>query len=524
MATPKQSGLSPLAMIDSEEERQKFAEVQQLQQQLKEALDYRKGFYLDPTMLALAQGFATPTRTGSFFESAGIAAGRVAEAQEAERKRAQEIAQMRLEIAMGELGLQQQQRQAKQMSDYFAGRTPGVAGAPSAETGAPAVAGAMTGAPAAGGQPMPGAPKPQRPIPTQAEIESFRVTNPRFAEALERERKAALDAIKVTDTGVTTLTPGEGPGFKFEPRPGRPTVERFQPGVGTLLFTERDANTYDEALDALSRDPNNKDAQKEINRLIKKVRGEIKTTGPMTPAESEALKKYQETTETERAKAEQIRTQTAITGGQGARDRIPTYQSIAQFARDPDADKIFGIFANPKVSSAIAKIIQSKAQLPLGMSIEIPELEDALRNVNIPTNLIAKAQAAAALMANAQLFASKVNQGQGAVSDFERRLYGTSSFSMSDRPEALIYKAARFEAAARADEAVADALTDSGMTIDKFRKTEEYDRIRKEFDRKIKEIDAQFGGKGGSPKPVSPSGTVKPGGTLRGKLGIPERG
>jgi hypothetical protein len=95
MATPKQSGLSPLAMVEGEEEQQKFAEVQQLQQQLKDALDYRKGFYLDPTMLALAQGFATPTKTGSFFESAGIAAGRVAEAQEAERKRAQEIAQMR---------------------------------------------------------------------------------------------------------------------------------------------------------------------------------------------------------------------------------------------------------------------------------------------------------------------------------------------------------------------------------------------------------------------------------------------
>lgn len=521
MATAKQSGLSPLAMVEGDEEQQKFAEVQRLQQQLKDALDVRKGFYLDPTMLALAQGFATPTRTGSFFESAGIAAGRAAEAQEAERKRAQEIAQMRLEIAMGELGLQQQQRQAKQMSDFFAGRTPGVTGAPSAEIGAPAVAGSMTGAPAAGGQAMPKATQPQ--IPTQAEIEAIRVSNPRFAEAMERQRKSALDAIKVTDTGVTILTPGQGPGYRFEPRPGRPTVERFQPGVGTLLFTENDAKAYDEALDDLSRNPSNIDAQKELNRLVKKVRGEIKTTGPSTPAEAEVQKKYQETTETERAKAEQSRTQTAITGGQAARDRIPTYQSLAQFARDPDADKIFGIFANSKVSSAIAKIIQSKAQLPLGMSIEIPELEEALRNVKIPPNLIAKAQAAAALMANAQLFASKVNQGQGAVSDFERRLYGTSSFSMSDRKEAIIYKAARFEAAAIADQAVANALTDNGMTIDKFRKTKEYDEIRKEFDRKIKEIDAQFGGKGGSPRPVSPSATVKPYSTLRGKLGIPEK-
>jgi hypothetical protein len=133
------------------------------------------------------------------------------------------------------------------------------------------------------------------------------------------------------------------------------------------------------------------------------------------------------------------------------------------------------------------------------MSIEIPEIEDALRDVGIPPRLISKAQNAAALMAQAQLAASRAMQGQGAVSDFERRLFSTSSFSMSDRPETIIYKAQRFKAAAKADKEVADALLDTGMSLDQFRRGKDYERIKKEFDDEIRRIDAQFGGRGAAP-------------------------
>lgn len=477
-------------------------------------------------MLAIAQGFAAPTRTGSFFESIGTVAGNLGRVQEEERKRAQEIAQMRLELAMGELGLQQQQRQSKEVAEFLAGRTPGTPAAPS--SGAEGAAGA---APSAGA--APGAvPVNSRPI-TPDLIERVRITNPRLAETMERIVKSERDRYSTsaegrvfdkdtvqylnlwipgqkqerTDTpfGIFMMTPYEADQLRLATSQGkgREWMQNWRSGAGSAAVP----------VTALGEAPK------------KPGEAPAKPAGRLSVPEAEAEQKRLATEAEETTKAQVKRTQAAIEGGSAASDRMPLYSSIEQFATDPDANEIFGIFATPKASSAILKLIQSKIQLPFGVSIEIPEIEDALRGLNIPPRLIAKAQSAAALMANAQLLASKVNQGQGAVSDFERRLFGSSSFSMSDRPEALVYKSQRFSAAARADKAVADALLDNGMSLDRFRRTDEYKSIREQFEAEIKRIDAQFGGRGGAPRTSpTPSGGAAPSGRpspLRQRLGLP---
>jgi len=102
--------------------------------QLIKSLDARqeKPFF-DPTYLAAAQGFLTPTKTGNFFESLGNVAGNVAKAQEAEQNRALETAKARLDLAG--MGIQQaNQRAAMQM--YQDGAAPSSA-PPSAPPSAP---------------------------------------------------------------------------------------------------------------------------------------------------------------------------------------------------------------------------------------------------------------------------------------------------------------------------------------------------------------------------------------------------
>lgn len=530
MATAKATTTSPLAAVQGEEEERKLAEVRQLQQQLKDALDYRKGFYLDPSMLAIAQGFAAPTRTGSFFESLGTVAGNLGRAQEEERKRAQEIAQMRLELAMGELGLQQQQRQSRETSEFLAGRMPGVSAAPSG--GAEGAAGATPSA-GAGAAPSAGAgaaPVNSRPI-TPDLIERVRITNPRLAETMERMVKSERDRYSISMQGIVfDKDTGQ---YLNMPIPGQ-KQEQYETPYGRFMMTPYE---YDQLRNAIT--------QGKGEQWMRDWRGGAgaaaapqgkpgeapgrpapsRPAGRLSVPEAEAEQKRLATEAEETTKAQVKRTQAAIEGGSAATDRMPLYSSIERFATDPDANEIFGIFATPKASSAILKLIQSKIQAPFGVSIEIPEIEEALRQVNIPPRLIAKAQSAAALMANAQLIASKVNQGQGAVSDFERRLFGSSSFLMSDRPESLVYKSQRFSAAARADKAVADALLDNGMSLDRFRRTDEYKAIREQFEAEIKRIDAQFGGKGGAPRiSPAPSGGAAPSGRispLRQRLGLP---
>ena len=66
---------------------------------MKQALQDRKG-RIDPTFLALAQGFLAPTRTGSFGESLGTAAGAFGKAQEAEADRNAQLAKMRYELSL----------------------------------------------------------------------------------------------------------------------------------------------------------------------------------------------------------------------------------------------------------------------------------------------------------------------------------------------------------------------------------------------------------------------------------------
>ena len=55
---------------------------QEALRKLNESLDLRKNRTFDPMLLAAAQGFLAPTKTGSFMESLGRVAGAVGEAQE----------------------------------------------------------------------------------------------------------------------------------------------------------------------------------------------------------------------------------------------------------------------------------------------------------------------------------------------------------------------------------------------------------------------------------------------------------
>lgn len=87
---------------DTEEYKKARAEVDAARETMRLALENRKG-RIDPAMLALAQGFLAPTRTGSFGESLGAAAGAYAKAQEGEENRQAQLAKMRYELANARL-------------------------------------------------------------------------------------------------------------------------------------------------------------------------------------------------------------------------------------------------------------------------------------------------------------------------------------------------------------------------------------------------------------------------------------
>lgn len=107
MPTPTQQ-TSPLGMATPEDD-QYVQEVRASRKALQEALANRQQLF-DPTLLAIAQGFLAPTRSGGFGESLSNVAGQLAPVQEAEQRRAMQMAQLRAEMATQELGERQASR------------------------------------------------------------------------------------------------------------------------------------------------------------------------------------------------------------------------------------------------------------------------------------------------------------------------------------------------------------------------------------------------------------------------------
>jgi len=86
------------------------------QKRFEDMLAERENRLFDPTLLAMAQGFLAPTKTGSFGESLGNVAGAVAPVQAAEDKRTMDMARMRLEMAQQgvQTDIQKKQAEARQ--------------------------------------------------------------------------------------------------------------------------------------------------------------------------------------------------------------------------------------------------------------------------------------------------------------------------------------------------------------------------------------------------------------------------
>jgi hypothetical protein len=96
-------------------------------------------------------------------------------------------------------------------------------------------------------------------------------------------------------------------------------------------------------------------------------------------------------------------------------------------------------------------------------------------------------------MANIQLQAAKLAQGQGSISNFERELFATSAISPKDPPGTILAKVSMLEARANFDRQRAAALRRSKMDADEFADTPENQRMVNEYLSKITNIASNFG-------------------------------
>lgn len=460
------------------EGQSKVQEYLQAQQRLLDAYEMRNAPIFDPKMLALAQAFATPTKTGSFGEVLGNVAGALSTSQEAESKRAQEIAKMRFELAQQNLMMGRRDEAMRMLAPSAEGMPSGAA--PQGAKGAEPQSGAPVQKPAAlAGY---GHITPELALQISARDPELGKLAMDYIQAVNAQKKLAQEAVRPTEAGTFVIDPSKPGGGTYTPAPGRAYVERFLPGTGSLQLTASDAAKFDEAKDILSKDPTDVQASNEIKRLVSKSRGPsaVLGTGPSTPAEAERQKEEQ-MIET-KGKAEQNVKQRAefISKGATAGPRKARLSTLETVVSGPNANQYLGVFEDADVASALAKMVEPS----------VPQIREVFTNYGMKKGVKAEQLFVEQQIALVNLEMRKImrSPGEGAQSDLENKLALAAGIDVTNPVAGIVPKIKFLRAQADFDKKVANEISKSNMSAEQFVLSDQYDRLLQKYESDLMSI------------------------------------
>lgn len=519
---------APLASLYAEdaEEQRLVNEIKNTYETLRGALSSRRQLF-DPVLLAAAQGFLAPTKSGSFGESIGNVAALVGPAQEAENKREMDLAKMRLELAQGELGMRQAARGEEEFRRLVRGPGPSAPGAPTPPTseadefvetpgGFQVLKSELTEG--GSGKTTPGTVlPPSRPqaegaprgfaniTPADIALLASRPGMGDKAKLLADMLKAEMDRYAISMNGVVFDKVTRS--FIDIPIPGQ-KQEDFETEFGTFRMLPYEYSQYMNAV------REGRGAEWMRNWRGGQPGAPGRRTVQQIGAEAEGAR----TTAVKGAEAEVARTQDAINKAEGAADLMATIRSVKGIASRSDANQIFGIFQTGDFSSFVGNLISERLKVPgASNSFEVGDLVGAYRNLGLSDDQIARYQVALARLATIQLQQAKLAAGQGSVSNFERQLFADASISPKDTPTTIVAKLGMLEARAEFDRQLARELRRSKMSLDDFKEKNDtkYQEMLDRYLDKVSNIAMNIGVK---PKPGQKPGTQTPYGASRDKL------
>jgi hypothetical protein len=527
------------------------------QKNARDKYDERNNRLFDPTMLAMAQGFLAPTKTGSFGESLGNVAAAVGPAQSAEEKRTMEMAKMRLEMAQQgvQTDIQTKQAQMKQrLINEDLGADSPYAKPPVAPQVAPQPPAAPVGALPSVGQPPAGAPAPlsvaqtspvrdatppqapaapvpavqapapmaqapQGPVGTQlfpAQPEGFtaqeKLDYKRGLAAgkdpyeirkdiLENRRKNI--SVNQAGTSAVNLQTGQQYGKDITP------TKTFIHGFGSAEIPAFQARALAEAKDA--------DEYSKIAKMIM-YGPQSKAPAPSTPnatptgtapagaplqrpttSQAEADAAALKTEKEEEAKGRAKRTSLALDKVEPAIEVRSVAETAKNLASQEGADKVFGIFEKPTVRAALAKMVDEGSFTPVGFrdsmvaasvkfNVEQKPNEKGEDYERRKQDILDRYYQMATQVARAKFEASTLAKGQGAFSDGERRMFADTTISTKMSVNSINKTADMLIARANFAESLADKITDTNMSYDKFRRTPEYQKMLKTYEARLQSI------------------------------------
>jgi hypothetical protein len=212
-----------------------------------------------------------------------------------------------------------------------------------------------------------------------------------------------------------------------------------------------------------------------------------------------------------------------------ATGKIQNANSIQDLLAQEGMKDATGVLEKPGLIPALLKAAEEGVNLGRGLGISVPQVREIFTNnkIKLPkyTNetkqqyderveaVISRVQQIMSLSAENLFGLRDLAKGQGALSNLENNIFASIAPSIRDTWQTLIAKTNHSKARAEVDIKLAEAMEDSGMSFDKFRRTDAFKEIQAEYDKKLRSIYAgvqlpnapSAAPKQGAPKSMTPS-------------------
>ena len=521
------------------------------QKNARDKYEERNNRLFDPTMLAMAQGFLAPTKTGSFGESLGNVAAAVGPAQSAEEKRTMEMAKMRLEMAQQGVQTDIQTKQAQMRQNLInedlgadspyakprvapqvapqpaplAAPTGGLPAAPQAPAMPAPSAQAPAQAPLSMAQPAPPTPQATAPMAQQAPAgtQLFPAQPEGFTaqEKLDYKRGLAANkdpyeirkdilenrrkniSVNQAGTSAVNLLTGQQYGKDITP------TKTFIHGFGSVEIPAFQARALAEAKDA--------DEYANIAKMIMfgpqpsapapstpnaTPTGKAPAGAPLqrpTTAQAEANAEELKAEAKQNAENRAKRTSLAIDKLEPAIEVRAVAESAKTLVNQEGGNLVVGIFEKPTISSIMGKMVDEGKFTPVGFrdalvaanvafTVDQKPDETSQQYTDRKQAILDRYYQMGTQVARAKFEASTLAKGQGAFSDGERRMFADTTISTKMSVSSMNKTADMLIARANFAESVAEKLLGKEMSYDKFRITPEYKSMLKAYEARLQSI------------------------------------
>lgn len=485
--------------------------LEQKIKQLQDSLANRSNMPFDPMWMKIAEGFLAPTKTGGFGESAGYAASGAVEAAEKERARKVDTEKLQLELATKQYELEKQAR-AQQLLQS------GLAGTPfdgtkkttlSTQNETSTLLGTTPATPTEAVNIAKSNPSDLSSITMTPQlvgaISAFdKDTGAIAAKIMEGQQKnlqIAIDQRKANQSAINVSPRGiyDVESQTWKEKAPQPPVKYPHPFDQTnkegILIPYEKQSEYEKAL--ANGDEN------AIRQILastgqpgytgkKFISGETNTELPLTAAEVESKAAGEKKTAEERATLSVKDEQGLRSAHQQAPGVIAASNNLSSIATSNP--RIFDLLQGTDMSEAIQRTITRGLQTP-GGSISIDMHDIAAASKKLPPEDRTAAMLAAQNYAQLQLsFAKTFLQGQGAVSDNERKLGAQASIDSLDNATAIRLKAEALRLRAEQDSKIyktyiAYRKSHKGATLDDFYADDDvYGKLVNDYEARLERV------------------------------------